>query len=116
MSTRGRPMYKYDRYTTAAVTSAGLYRRHTVVSRLSFTKLWAACESNRNNKGKNTTGAESPRRGVGGFETYRIQERKGVPHPDFWGFQPVSEESITTMTLINIEGSRARGTATHQRR
>lgn len=37
-------MYKYDRYTTAAATWCGRYWMHTVVSKLSFTKLFAACK------------------------------------------------------------------------
>lgn len=36
-------MYKYDKYTTAAATWPGRNWMHTVVSRLSLTKLVAAC-------------------------------------------------------------------------
>lgn len=40
-------MYRYDKYTTAAATWPGRYWMHTVVSRLSLTKLVAACEENK---------------------------------------------------------------------
>lgn len=85
-------MYKYDRYTTAAATCAGLYWRHTVVSRLSFTKLWAACKSKR--KEQEAAGAERPRRGVRGVEMCGMVKggefsMRRVPYHDF-RFHPVS--------------------------
>lgn len=77
VSTRGSPTNKYDKYTTAAATWPGRNWMHTVVSRLSLTKLVAACAGNHSRASEAST-IRASRRGVRDWGVRRAETVEGM--------------------------------------